>query len=111
MATFMKTADVAARWDCDRSTVTARARSGELVGMRIGTDWRFSVAAVEAYERRHTSEPAPEQPPTASAPTPKEVRPPVTVDGFTLPADYEPVFKDLWPGHVATTQKATSQRY
>jgi len=53
----MTTAEVAERWACDPSTVTARARSGALIGMRLGTDWRFSMAAVEAYERAHTTAP------------------------------------------------------
>jgi excisionase family DNA binding protein len=62
VAAYLTTAQVAERWACDRSTVTARARSGELVGMRLGTDWRFSHAAVEAYERAHTTSAEPAYP-------------------------------------------------
>lgn len=69
-ALFLTTAQLAERWSCDRTTVTARARSGELVGMRLGTDWRFSLAAVEAYERAKSSgkAPAPRPAPVAAEP-------------------------------------------
>lgn len=89
-AQFLTTAQVAERWQCDRSTVTALARGGKLTGLRLGTDWRFSLAAVEAYETRQTTG-APE-----TAPAPKEVQRPTAVAGIALPADYEPVFPELW---------------
>lgn len=103
---YMTTREVAARWGCDRTTVTERARSGELVGMRLGRDWRFAVSAVESFEQRNTT--SAETVETAPAPAaPKEVRAPVKLDGFTLPANYEPVFKDLWPLHE--TKKSASR--
>ena len=90
-AQFLTTAEVAARWRCARSTVTALARAGKLGGMRLGTDWRFSVAAVEAFEAAQ-SQPAmvrPSEPAVQPAPA----------TGISLPDGYVPVFVDLWPSH------------
>lgn len=110
MATYLTTAQVAEKWACDRSTVTARARSGALVGMRLGTDWRFSLAAVEAYERRHATDASPaEEPKSRTAAPREEVRAPVSVEGFTLPDGYEPCFPELW-GQEAPTKKAALPR-
>lgn len=103
MTAFMTPRELAERWSCDPSYVRKLGRSGALPGMRLGTDWRFSLAAIEAYERGHTSasaEAGPELPPA-----PKEVTYTTSVDGFALPADYEPVFADLWPGHEPTATK------
>ena len=99
---YLTAVDVAGRWSCSAGYVRKLARRGDLPGLRLGSDWRFSLAAVEAYERRHTSAPA--EPIAAPAPTTvqraQEVTNTTSVDGFALPADYAPVFPDLWPGHA-----------
>lgn len=113
---FMTPRQVAERWACDPSTVRALIRRGELPAMRLGLDsWRVAVSAIEAYEQARTVAPEPE-PQLAQigklAPAIKEVTTyTTTVDGFTLPADYAPVFPELWPGHAPRTKKAAPQRH
>lgn len=109
MAAYLTARQVAERWACSPKTVIRLAERGALAGVRVGDLWRFGVAAVEAYEAAHTTAAETVQPAPTPAPRKQEVRPPTTVDGFTLPADYEPVFKDLWPFHE--TKKAASQRH
>lgn len=41
--------DVAAILNCSHSFVLERARSGELIGCRMGRLWRFSQGAVDNY--------------------------------------------------------------
>lgn len=108
MAAFMTPRDVAQLWACSTRHVRRLCQTGELRAMRSGDLWRIAVADVEAYERRHTASAEPEQQPAPKQT--KEVRPPVKVDGFSLPADYEPVFPTLWPGHVATKTMARQSR-
>ena len=99
---FLTTAEVAARWRCARSTVTALARAGKLGGMRLGTDWRFSVAAVEAFE-------APQSQPAESRPAEPAVQAAPAATGISLPDGYVPVFVDLWPSHAPrVTKRAAS---
>lgn len=88
MTAFLTPADVATRWQCSPGHVRRLCRSGALVAMRLGADWRIAVGAVEAYEQGQTptSDPAPEQPTVA----PDHV----AVGG--LPDGYEPVFPELW---------------
>lgn len=109
MSLFLTPRQVAERWGCSRRQVQRLCASGELRAMRLGLDaWRIAVADVEAYEQRQTTAST-----EASNPEPttrEEGRRPVAVDGFTLPADYEPVFPALWPGHAPRTKKAASQR-
>ena len=81
-------ADVARRWQCSPCHVRRLCRTRALAAMRLGSDWRISSAAVEAYERAHTTEPA-----DVSKPVPPPV-PSVAVGG--LPDDYQPVFPELW---------------
>lgn len=101
---FMTPRQVAERWSCSTRHVRRLCEAEQLTAMRIGlTNWRIAVSAVEAYEDGHTTTVEPEQPASDSAP--REVRHASTADGFTLPADYSPVFPDLWPGHEATTKK------
>ena len=71
--------------------------------MRLGSDWRISVAAAEAHEQRQTSKPVEAPAPPAAPRT--ETRAVSTVDGISLPADYVPVFGDLWPGHVPAKKR------
>ena len=107
MAAYLTARQLAERWNCGASYVRKLCRSGVLPAMRLGSDWRISEAAVTAYEQARTSEPAEiETAAPAMAQKVKEVTNTTTLDGFTLPADYAPVFKDLWPGHeVSTTRK------
>ena len=93
MSRFLTTADVASRWSCSAGYVRKLARSGRLVGMRLGSDWRFSLDAVEAYEQRHTSEPAVTVTPACHTHT-------IGAGGVALPADYVPAFPELWAGHA-----------
>jgi excisionase family DNA binding protein len=96
VAQYMTSRQLSERWGCDRGTVTKLARKGALAGMRVGLDWRFSLAAVEAYESAHTSAPAdPEATPVAKTPS-RAPSAPVALEGFTLPDDYVPVFPEAW---------------
>lgn len=103
---FMTPREAAERWGCTAGFVRKLCRSGELPAMRLGLEaWRISLAAVEAYERRHTSEAT-----EAAAPSPnQEIRSVgeilTTSLGFELPADYRPVFPALWPGHEPQNKK------
>lgn len=81
--------DVARRWNCSPGHVRRLCRSGQLPAMRLGSDWRISPSAVEAYGREHTNRPDPSPVSGATAPAPS-----VAVGG--LPDDYEPVFPHLW---------------
>lgn len=96
MAAYLTARDVAARWACSPSYVRRLARSGQLAGMRLGSDWRFGAAAITAYEDRHTTQPAEPTKPAERRAT------------AALPADYEPVFTDLWP-HLGPPRKSGPQ--
>lgn len=109
MAAYLTARQVAERWACSPKTVIRLAERGQIAGVRVGDLWRFGVAAVEAYELAHTTSAETVQAAPTSAPRTQEVRPPTIVDGFALPADYEPVFKDLWPFHE--TKKAALPRH
>lgn len=120
MPAYLTAASVAERWACSPSHVRAEARSGRLVGMRLGSDWRFSLSAVEAYEAAHTAA-TPAAANASPKPEPTRMGAPVVVDGFALPDDYEPVFPELWgrapaaADHAAgrgrsTTKKSASRR-
>jgi excisionase family DNA binding protein len=51
-ATALLTADeLAARWKVPTSQVYRQAREGKVPAVRIGRYYRFSIAAIEAYER------------------------------------------------------------
>jgi excisionase family DNA binding protein len=93
VATFLTPREVGERWHCSPRHVRRLAERHQLPGLRVGGAWRFSLDSVEAYEAGHTT--ACESAPT-TAPAPKEVQLATGAAGFTLPADYEPVFKDLW---------------
>lgn len=92
---YLTTAQLAERWACAPSYVRKLARRGVLAGMRLGVDWRFSLAAVEAYERARTTEPAEIETMPVTTPTAPDL---VTLapGDFELPAGYEPRFPHLW---------------
>lgn len=101
---YLTAAQLAERWQCSARHVRRLAESQKLRGMRVGDLWRFSVAAVEAYEQAQTSEPA-DLPVAMAARERQEVRAPGSLDSVALPAGYEPVFPELWPGYVPQTKK------
>ena len=90
MSTFLTPASVAERWNCSSGHVRRLCRSGALAAMRLGSDWRIAVAAVETYEQVGRQE----QP--KSEPTQEAVAAPVHVAVGELPRGYEPVFPELW---------------
>jgi len=51
---YLTTTTLAERWSCDPSTIRRIALSGQIERFKLGTEWRFSMAAVEAYEQAHT---------------------------------------------------------
>lgn len=92
---YLSAADVARRWAVSARSVTRLCARGDLPALRVGLKpWRIAEAALEAYERDHTRAPA-----VPERPAPGEVST-TTAGGFVLPADYAPVFPDLWPGHA-----------
>lgn len=91
-ALYLTPAEVAERWRRSVRHVNRMAQQGRIPAVRIEGGWRFSVAAVEAYEAAHTNG----TPIQAPAITHEEVRPAAVVDGFTLPKDYTPCFPELW---------------
>lgn len=106
MAGLMTAADVARRWSCTPDHVARLARHRKLRAMRLGSDWRFSLADVEAYEAAHTS--GPELTPAAA--TPPMVRAGQAALARTiggLPDDYEPVYPHL-VGRESVTKAAAS---
>lgn len=94
MASLMTAAQVAERWACSPSHVKRLARSGQLRAVRIGNIWRFRLESVEAYEAGATSGPAAVEPAAPAA------RPALAVVD-SLPADYSPVFPELWADRAA----------
>ena len=94
MAIFMTPRQVAERWSCSPRHVRRLCLSGELAAMRLGTDWRISVAAVEAHEAGQTSQPAADTTGTAASETGAPV--------FELPARYEQRFPHLLGMEPAT---------
>lgn len=91
MAGYLEPADVAERWKCSPEHVRRQCKSGQLAAMKLGRVWRIKPEAVEAYERRHTSEPAAPEP----APVRKEapVTASVSLDGWR---PEKPRFPALW---------------
>lgn len=117
MSVYLTASEVAERWGCSSSYVRGLARRGELIGMRLGSDWRFAVAVVEAYEQANTA-PTPEpRGPVQSAPS-RPSPAPAPIGG--LPDDYSPVFPELWGrepaapaagrGRTARTKRPPSDR-
>lgn len=105
---FLTPAQLAARWSCSASHIRRLCRTGELPAMRLGTDkWRVSLDAVTAYEQRQSTAPVESAPP-ASTPRREAAQP--TTAGFVLPADYVPVFPDLWSGHQKRRAADTTRR-
>lgn len=49
MQLFLTVKDVAKMLNCSETFVLERARSGELIGCRMGRLWRFQKEAVENY--------------------------------------------------------------
>lgn len=47
--------DLMARWGVGYDFVTERVRKGELVALRIGRLYRFTLEAVEAFERANST--------------------------------------------------------
>ena len=55
MSDHLTTAQVADRWHMSAQWVAILARSEQIPGaIRLGNRWRFPVAAIEAWEQRHT---------------------------------------------------------
>lgn len=107
MAGLMTASDVARRWSCTPDHVARLARHRKLRAMRLGSDWRFSLADVEAYEAAHTTGPvlvpaAAALPEMARAGQAALAR---TIGG--LPDDYEPVYPHL-VGRESVTKAAAS---
>ncbi len=99
-------ADVAAEFNCSAETVRRLCKAGKLRAMRLGDSWRISPDAVAAYRDQHTSAGA-SPVVTASAPATS----PASVGALPdLPADYVPVFPELWPGHTAASPAAGRSR-
>jgi excisionase family DNA binding protein len=105
VATFLTPAEVAARWSCSPRHVRRLAERHQLPGLRVGGAWRFSLESVEAFEAGHTTSAETVHAAPRSA---QEVSYTTTVDGFTLPADYEPVFPELWGIGAPSTKKTAS---
>lgn len=109
-AMYLTPRELAERWSCSARHVRRLCGSGALPAMRLGIEsWRISLAAVEAYEAARTGgavSSTPNEGRKAEAPR-REVRP--TID-LALPADYAPVFADLWPGHVPAKKQAPPVR-
>lgn len=55
MALYLTARQVADRWGCSMRQVQRLCTSGELRAMRLGSDWRITTAAVEAYEAAHAN--------------------------------------------------------
>lgn len=108
MGGLLRSSDVARRWNCTPDHVQRLARRRELRALRLGSDWRFSLADVEAYEAAHTSGPASAP---AVAATPEMVR--VGQAALArqiggLPDDYEPVYPHLLGREPSTNAAASS---
>lgn len=104
MAAMLTPQQVAAEFNCSAETVRRLCKSGRLRAMRLGDSWRISPEAVAAYREHQTVQPA-SPVVTASAPA---TSPAVSAGALPdLPADYVPVFPELWHGHVA--QPATGR--
>ncbi len=73
--------DLRARWKIGWGKIKSFMHSGELVGVNVASDisgrpqWRFSREAVEKFERRRSSAPAPK-------PTRRRRQPTVEIDFF-----------------------------
>jgi len=48
--------EVAERWRVHKMTIEREARRGRLIGLKVGTQWRFLREEVEAYEERNRRE-------------------------------------------------------
>lgn len=49
MSKLLTTKQVAELLSCSQTFVLDRARSGELIGSRLGSHWRFTQSAVDAF--------------------------------------------------------------
>jgi excisionase family DNA binding protein len=56
VAAVLTTTDVAERWKVTRQTVTSLYRRGELRGFKAGSNLRFRLEDVEAFEQATMSE-------------------------------------------------------
>ena len=97
MAAQLTPAQLAAEWQCSASYVRRLCRTGALRAMRLGSDWRISREAISEYEQRHTAQAATDATPDVAL----RQRTPLLLTALPdLPADYSPVFGDLWPDHA-----------
>lgn len=103
-ALYMTPGELAERWHCSPKHVRRLCASGELPSMRLGDLWRISIAAVEDFEQRQTTTDATHRVGMRQPLSHEEVST-TTVDGFTLPSDYVPVFAALWPAHAPQAKK------
>ena len=107
MALFLTPRQVSERWGCSPRQVRRLCASGDLRAMRLGLEaWRIALADVETYERSRTAIETPK--PEASR---KEGTHPISTGGFTVPANYQDVYAELWGTAPAPTKKAASQRH
>lgn len=103
----MTTAELAERWRRHPSWVRKLIRSGRLAALKLGAEYVVGLEAVEDFERAQTTASHADEAPKPEAPR-REDAAVTTLDGFELPADYEPVFGHLWPGHVPAKRKRPS---
>lgn len=115
MAEYLTTREVAAKLRFSTRTIRKMCERGQLRAMQgVGLgNWRIPADEVEAYEQRNTRsaeavQPAPTRAqlehavtvlnngPLGPGANQREVSAPVKLDGFTLPADYVPVFPAAW---------------
>lgn len=103
MASYLTPRQVAERWSCSDRKVQRLAQTGELPAMRLGSEWRISLAALEAYEVLHANTPA------DSGFSPSNEAPKTEVRG----APENPRYPHLWglePAPLAGKRKTASVR-
>jgi excisionase family DNA binding protein len=106
VAAYLTPSGLAQQWAVSRRTVLRLIERGELHAVRVGEQWRIPAGAVEVYEAEHTAQPGEPQP----RPSQPLATVPVSLVGFDLPADYEPVFPHRWGRESSPKNKAVSHR-
>lgn len=100
----LKPADVAERWNCSAAHVRRLCRRGELQAMRLGSDWRISAEAVEAYEAAHTTASP------AAAPVSQPVRAATSPAVLTVVGEMDGALPARWWEKTATTAASPAVR-
>lgn len=124
MAELMTAESLAARWGCSPRTVNRMAQTRVLPALKRGRHWRFSLDAVQAYERSNTTstEAAPAQRSgDGSGYRPSNARPAVALGGeyaeiVTGPVPWRSTVIDAASpaaarGRATTTKRTGSQRH